>query len=1163
MQLDPDQNKAVTIDETCVVSAGAGSGKTSVLSERFLRLIVEEKTSVDRILTLTFTRKAAAEMRERIYHKLCAGNGGAARAAVENFDTASISTLDSFCARIVRSEALRLGIPREFVTDEEAQQELVAQTAYDFLAANRHNPVFVDYLADWGLARTLEDVFVAIGTRYGTPGVDQDLEALFEAQETETLQRTNAYLHELRTVLLSILEIEGEKPNALANAKKAVSTLAEPVGVIDPDRLEDIGHLVEVVASFSLQVGGSKKTEALLAYKELVERARDLGRLVDAGLEMLRRRSETAIFFSAILEYLEAVKSAKRRSGILDYADVAELSIHALKANPLLLDHYRKRFDAVMIDEFQDNNALQKELLYLLSSVPGTGASPGPGELARGKLFFVGDAKQSIYRFRGADVSVFRGLARELAIGDGTALELRYNYRSSPAIISTVNTVFERVFAEAHKPYEAEHGALLSGVESTIKPHIELWLKGASEDEFLSPAEAEAYHVAYRIRELVDGHELLIRDEGKTRPASFDDIAILFRKSSVQRFLEPMLRRFAVPYQTEATRNLLLEASTNDFFAILQLLVYPHDRAAYAALLRSPFVGLSDAGFVSALRPQENGAFAPFVLHPEEVLSDKDAERFAFGHILFADLVARVDVETPATLVSRLWYDYGYRYFLLENPRHHAYLEHFDFLYEFALAAEGKALVDFLAVLRPKLGKPEQLDGVEPMRRRSGGVRLMTIHKAKGLEFPVVFLVDAGSTTRPRSGGPLLFSARWGPVPSVRRHNKSPLPRAGKSVNLLFEEAKDVEAAEETAESKRLLYVACTRAKDHLFVTASHKSDEPAEGSHYKLFESAVLEGNLSDTVTLRALDDVPESAIIQSGSDQISVDMAQVVERYQNLPTPRVEAGVPEVAVTTLAASYNAMRWAPRWAAEEAGPDQAGDGGTPQASGNPGIAGGHGPGAGDKTAGALDIEDLLTTMGLENYFGTLCHRLIEHRLRTGNFSAFVDPPVDRLDLAPDTVARLVHTARELAQTLFSRAEMQALVAPENPAEHDGAAKTVESEVPFLMRFADKALVRGTIDLLVTQKDRSIVVDFKTDKHEAPEHHAAQLAFYRLAARSLAGHDVVTYLAYVRSGRIVEVLDEGTEALCDAAVAAFQAGPERGPGSGTESLVDGVPKGGR
>ena len=578
-----------------------------------------------------------------------------------------------------------------------------------------------------------------------------------------------------------------------------------------------------------------------------------------------------------------------------------------------------------------------------------------------------------------------------------------------------------------------------------------------------------------------------------------------------------MLRRFAVPYQTEATRNLLLESSANDVFAVLQLLVYPGDRAAYAALLRGPFVGLSDDGFLSALRVQDDTSFAPFELHPEESLSDTDAKQFTLGAEMYQDLAARVDVESPAALVSRLWYDYGYRYFLLENPRHHAYLEHFDYLYEFALASEGTAMVDFLALLRPKLGKPEQLDGVEPMRRRAGGVRLMTIHKAKGLEFPVVFLVDTGSTTRPRSGGPISFSGTWGPVPSVRRHTQSPLPRAGKSVNLLFEEAKEAEADKEAAESKRLLYVACTRAKDHLFVTASHKGEHPAEGSHFALLDSAVRHGGLIDNVVARVLDDVPESALRQTRADNPPVSLKEVVERYRNLPTPRVEAGVPEVAVTTIAAEYNRRRWG------------AGESGMPS-----GVV----PGAEDRSAAtALDIDEILVTLGLENYFGTLCHRLIEHRLHTGDFDGFTAPPIDRLDLAPETISRLVTTAHDLVRALFAGGGIRELV--EDKKGQDGNQAVVETEVPFLMRFLDKAVVRGTIDLLITRNDRSIVVDFKTDREEVPEHHAVQLAFYRLAARSLTGEEVRTYLAYLRSGRVIEVPDVAAEALCEEALAAL------------------------
>jgi ATP-dependent exoDNAse (exonuclease V) beta subunit len=254
-----------------------------------------------------------------------------------------------------------------------------------------------------------------------------------------------------------------------------------------------------------------------------------------------------------------------------------------------------------MIDEFQDDNELQKRLLFLIASEPGDLDRPS---LAPDKLFFVGDEKQSIYLFRGADVSVFRRLSGEL----GTeAIPLSRNFRSEPVIIDMINAIFPSVMAPSNpdngrEDFEASFERLdtresTSGVTPRFV-YLELPYRDArgARDAFRDAAECEAWEVAHLVRDAVEGGSLLVADRGtgKARKARYEDFAILLRSTSKQVHFEKYLRLFGVPYGSENACGLFSEAVACDLYYALRLALYPDDRNALAAYLRSPFAGLSD-----------------------------------------------------------------------------------------------------------------------------------------------------------------------------------------------------------------------------------------------------------------------------------------------------------------------------------------------------------------------------------------------------------------------------------------------------------------------------------------------------------------------------------------------------------------------------------------
>ncbi|NBF40577.1 MAG: UvrD-helicase domain-containing protein, partial [Spirochaetes bacterium] len=437
--LDEKQQQAVDSRRNAVVTAGAGSGKTRVLSERYLRLVLDEQVPVDRILTLTFTRKAAAEMYERIFRSLSEYRDDPFVAGeLGRFETAHISTVDSFCGQIARNGCTRFGVPTSFRVDEEEINRLSEDAALAFLLDNRHNPVLARFIALNGFDSVRADGFAMLARDYVLVSRAQNPAAWLSAQMQELGRLYRQRLGELDSVLATLMSLE-PAPKAIATAQDALAGVSldpdwDPARMDrPPEGLEDFAAAASVI---NKRTGGSK-ADSVEIYKTCVDEIKRLKEEINTLVDTFVVRDDLAELYNLVGTFEEQVRAEKRRRGLLSYQDVMELAVDLLKSDGGLREYYGGRFRFIMIDEFQDNNELQKELLYLLSLRPGAETESkgrvSAEQLDPKKLFFVGDEKQSIYRFRGADVSVFKSLSEELEAAGGDALELPFNYRSEPS----------------------------------------------------------------------------------------------------------------------------------------------------------------------------------------------------------------------------------------------------------------------------------------------------------------------------------------------------------------------------------------------------------------------------------------------------------------------------------------------------------------------------------------------------------------------------------------------------------------------------------------------------------------------------------------------------------------------------------------------------------
>ena len=423
---DDKQKAAILCLDNAVVSAGAGSGKTFVLTERFFRLVESGKAEVDEILTLTFTKKAASEMFERIYLRLLRSREGSEllREQVRKFDQAQISTLDSFCAQIARAGAGLFGMSPDFSIDDSGAADCAEQTALKYLLRRSNNPVLQEYIVNYSFERVWKHFFAVYGYKYISVALKTDYG---EMEKKQKLYLETQFQHHANKMLSAgryILSLDENAGKAVLTNQKALSCFPELSDAVAAKNFKTVLALCDSIALSKAGVSQSKKQE-LADLGNYIDEFREQQKNVNIIADTLTSWDINREVFNLLQEYEQELRDEKRRLGLCSYYDVLSLATETLKKDKALREYFKSVFRYIMIDEFQDNNGMQKQLLYLLAEKKGLfNEKPSAEDLEEGKLFFVGDDKQSIYRFRGADVSVFKALRNELAGNAGSHIEM-------------------------------------------------------------------------------------------------------------------------------------------------------------------------------------------------------------------------------------------------------------------------------------------------------------------------------------------------------------------------------------------------------------------------------------------------------------------------------------------------------------------------------------------------------------------------------------------------------------------------------------------------------------------------------------------------------------------------------------------------------------------
>lgn len=837
------------------LSAGAGCGKTFVLTHRFLKHL-EPPASSDRLhalVAITFTERAAREMRDRIREE-CRRRLATCTTAemahwhqvLRGLDAARIGTIHSFCAALLRSHAVEAALDPQFrlleppLADSLLQKTTTTVVHQKLIAEDPHATVFVLHFGLRGTCR-----LVASLTRQKYSTTDHDWQSLTSA---ELCQRWLTFWHDeffpaaLRRfreteAVQQVLSLSGQLSAPPAKVRERLHEIAEllEIGQLGIDELRKLHELAKVqglVSAKNFQRGEDYET-----LKQAFTSLRDQLKLLLGCVQLAQQDHSLAAEFALSGAHLAescaaAYQVAKRKGGLLDFDDLL------LQAHRLLRTHESVRrklaagIELLMVDEFQDTDPIQAEIVRFLC-----------GEaLDAGRLFVVGDPKQSIYRFRRADPQVFQTLSEQLPAQG--RLSLTENFRSQPAILNFVNFLFGPAFPQ-YEPLTTQTSQLspLPCVEFLWATHDVSsggsWYAGEeSADEEQEDAEdaaperkvsqawlrrREAEWMARRIAELLNDPTPRVRSQPRTsdlRRVEPGDIVILFRALTDVAVYEAALRAYGIEYYLVGGKAFYAQQEVFDLLNLCRCLDDPTDSAALVGVLRSPWFGCSDDA-VHALCPPSGDWLTALQQPPPAYLPDTQQERLKFAGRVISELRRNKDRLSIVELLNLAVELTGYDAALLAEHLGRRKVANLRKLIASAAAfdrSELFTLKDYVQRLQASVF--EQIDEEFATTQPEAGnvVRMMSIHQAKGLEFPVVFVADANracQTRTPRA----VWHDQWGALVRLPDKYGESQPNLALSMWSHQEQKADEE------EALRLFYVATTRAKDMLILSAGMDAD--------------------------------------------------------------------------------------------------------------------------------------------------------------------------------------------------------------------------------------------------------------------------------------------------------------------------------------------------
>jgi len=1188
-QLTDDQRRAVEWQGgELLVAAAAGSGKTTVLVERFVWLVNSGKADPENLPTLTFTEKAAEQLKRRVRRRF--EELGAGRGILRALDGAYISTIHGFCRRLLRENYQLAGIDPSFLVIPEEECKLLRRQALEEIFDDLFGGVIGDdsFLQqvsalcdnhggrefDAGIQRQVLSIHSWLMKQVAPQHWMEEIRNAGDIRPTELpgfkayAQLLSERLNMLSKEYLTLVNWSSDETGKGAKAAYAknidvflgeLERISKVSPMKEPEKFLDMASGLKAPAMYG-KPSAELKAETDRLKEQYFNRFKALigAPLSEGAPETTQSHLDISVLVKLTELFIERYERLKARRWGMDFDDLQHRLLKVLVENPEVGKGYRERFKYLLVDEFQDNNRLQEAILRELCTPDG--------------LFMVGDGKQAIYRFRGAEPYVFiENEAKLAAHEDGGVVRLKVNFRSLPAICSAVNALFAPLFTGGASEIDYGQGHHLEPHRdsyATGDPVVEFHIIGSpeapslNEDDTADEAddretvEVEAQWTARRVDELIKSGEVqILREDGSLRPAGYGDVVVLLR-AMVNRaqIFSKAFKQLGIPHLQAGAGGFLDEQEIRDMRSLLRVIDNPLQDIPFAAAMRSPFSRV-DAGDLYRIRhftPDADSLYGTVL----QFIRDGDADGGLLGKI--SSFLTQVDYWrssaprlTPAELIADILRHSSYADYVLGLDGGRVQRANLERLVDIARDAvpigEG-GLRKFLGYLDElEAGDYELKPGDVP--EVEGAVMIMSIHSAKGLEFPVVVVPSLGKKFNDADiRGELIFDDEFGPIYEFTDVNKG---YARPTYDYIA--AKERMRARSRAEELRILYVAFTRAREKLIVSGT--ADLSRFGSYLSkeltsmdIYASSPMEWFVPVLAGMDGFDGLARDGEHFDGPSSIDVcgesgaeirvgitpaadvgkirargegdnNVRELIGSFKPLPTHYPE---PPGDIEPILAAYPYI-WATRYEdkltagrLETAAPFMPFDE------------------AADYTPVSWDIDDAVAEEARQA--GKILHRAFELL----DFTMISDPLW--ADNETQKICSIIQLPGNWDNESLTVAMREMVASPLGPiiagADEIWRERSFSLKLPLAelardleprSQAKDWVMLQGRFDLVCVKDGKANLVDYKSDSvpveflDERVKQYIPQLAAYAEALRRIAHVDVESWLFFIRHGKAVNV----------------------------------------
>ena len=1050
------------LETSLLVEAAAGTGKTTPLVERILTILREDKARLRDVAAIT--EKAAGELKvrlrqtiEALLHRADAPDRPLLQRALTDLDVMSVSTIHSFCAEMLRELPVEAGVEPGFaVTDDLAARLIFDETWEEWLAGQMtpentvlRRAVELGIRCEPGaglysLARTLDD------HRDLLDRVKPD-----EPCDDKALAQTAQVICDLAREIESTLPHCSDRSD---NGAQQIEHAIAPLAASDPpDDFDSAIAWVQTLPELNARSGTQKNwdTAVLAAAKERTAELK-------AHIEWFRGEVNHRVLHDVARYmggFLEALRQARIRQRALDFHDLLLLSRNMLRDSPAARAHFKRAWRYILVDEFQDTDPLQTEIVFFLSEEADRRANSWEEvRLRPGKLFLVGDPKQSIYSFRRADLDLY-GRVKEIMRGQGEVLTLSVNFRTVPENIGELNALFAKwMTGPVNGRYEPEHVPLdpyrevvkEDGGLRLLYPPSELPVENPNAAQW---RRMEANCIAQAIRRTVESEERVTCPVTRQpRPTRFGDTAILLRANTALEILEEALRAWDIPYQVAGGKYYYKRVEIRDLLYVLRAIENPCDGFSILHALRSPFFGLSDEDLLRHFLDTGSFNYLAPPYEPGPIVNAFEALRVMHDQRNAHPLPAVIEDLFERTQALQVY---------AMKPHGEQRAANLLKAIETARRMTRAENITFGGLVRwlSRMERAEEIEGESPVAEADAdSVQVMTVHKAKGLEFPLVFLafMDARKPGRDQC--------------IVERDAGRMHLNLGSGLNTRsWEEAEALHNDRTEHEERRLFYVATTRARDRLYLPVGWGKGSkqgflnyvrPRYGDRENLPETSAPAVLATDDMDLQVTRR-DELRMKPSLTGPLTGEAKSFWLHRQNWQADLAERASQLDQGQKVTTATDATRDAEPWP-ESVAPVQ--------------------PGVGRKV-------------------GSLVHAALEH-------AAFDSPE------KVETLVRALAPEYDLPGEAVDNACALAARCLDLPVMHRArVARACYREMPFTVA-TERGLLEGRMDLVFIEEDGAVIVDYKTDAIEEceavarAEHHRPQGEAYAEALAAVLDRPV-------------------------------------------------------